>query len=165
MSLGGRKVGDDWEGWWWSQGKYFHFNRPTFTSSILLFSFDSFIWHSFVVNQIKVDEKIYTRVLLNKIYPVNSIHTHDYQGLLIFQCPLLLTRLRKISKNIYLLYTCTCGLFIQTKLRNRTPRVKTFLFFDLKRNNKNIDFWWVKKNNIVQINALKNIPKNIYRKF
>lgn len=77
MSLGGRQVGDDWEGWWWSQGKYFHVNRPTFTSSILLFSFDSFIWNSFVVNQIKVDEKIYTHVLLNKIYPVNSIHTHE----------------------------------------------------------------------------------------
>ena len=29
------------------------------------------------MNQIKVDEKIYTHVLLNKIYPVNSIHTHE----------------------------------------------------------------------------------------
>lgn len=109
MSLGGRQVGDDWEGRWWSQGKYFHVNRPTFTSSILLFSFDSFIWNSFVVNQIKVDEKIYTHVLLNKIYPVNSIHTHEELPRFInISVSFFVNTLKKIfDKYIFTLYMYT----------------------------------------------------------
>ena len=80
---------------------------------------------------------------------IQYTHMKNYQGLWIFQCPFLLTRLRKFSTNTYLLYTCTRILFIQTKLRNRSARVKTFFFLDLKRNNKNIFFdGWKKQQHL-----------------